>query len=390
MKTATVTWITYNNYGTELQAYALQQYQKEQGIQNDIISDWYIIYKTKDVQESCTTTNENAIAKQLKRVQKYAFHPVRFSKAFLQYCNRKVGKLRCYVNSQSAFEAFKDEYLQILYGLRREDMVLLNQKYDAFICGSDQTWSVFDRNFDGYFYLDFADKKKIAYAASIGTDQIDQEHGEQIAELLKDFSDIAVREKRTAEQLSLLTGRNVEWAVDPTLLYDKYFWSDFCVNAKVPKKKYLLCYFLTDNPWYYDYASALAAHLHLQILLIPSSEACMRRKGAYCKTVGPVEFVSLFKNAEYVLTDSYHGSIFSMIFEKQFIYLKRFKDTDPICQNIRIVSLFEKVDLMSRIVDQRAFEPSDVIPIDYNKVNEIVTAFREQSRQYLQNALSKV
>lgn len=401
MKTATITWITYNNYGTELQAYALQQFLKNEGIYNDIISDYNIIYKSTPSQgqepaaalESVTqNTCARFASKMASRVKKYVFHPVVFGNTLHQYHkNKRETKRWCvYENSQQAFEAFKKERLQIVYGLYREDMASLNPIYNAFLCGSDQIWSVLERNFDGYFYLDFVEKKKIAYAASIGTEHIDQEHSAHIAKWLKDFCAIAVREDRTAEQLSALTGKKVEWVADPTLLHDKAFWSAFCADAPFPKRKYLLCYFLSDNPWYFEYASAMAKHLHLKLLLIPSRASYTQRKECYCKTVGPVEFVSLIQHAQYVLTDSYHGAIFSMLFEKNFIYLKRFKDTDPICQNIRISSLFQKVGLMDRIVEERKFTPDDVQPIDYEKVNGIVMDFRKQSRQFLQNALNKV
>lgn len=399
MKIATVTWITYNNYGTELQAYALQQYFKGMGIQNDIISDRDIVLKNKNVQKDglretriSPSDDEKFLIKQFRRVNKYVLHPVKFGKTLLRYCidKRRTERLCSYTHSQKAFEAFKEEQLQIINGLRREDMSSLNQQYDAFVCGSDQIWSVFDRNFDGYFYMDFVDKKKIAYAVSVGTDQINHAHGAQIAKWLKDYSAISVREEKTAEQLSALTGKEVVWTADPTLLFDRTFWSDFCVGASFPKEKYLLCYFLTDNPWYFDYASALAKYLHLKVLLIPSSAIYTERKVCYRKAVGPIEFVSLFQHAEYVLTDSYHGSIFSMLFEKGFIYLKRFEDTDPICQNIRITSLFQKVGLMNHIIEKKVFIPSDIQQIDYEMVNEILIDFRRQSRQFLRNALSKV
>ena len=400
MKTATITWITYNNYGTELQAYALQQFLKNEGIYNDIISDQNIVNQYKTSQEINTAVNESLIPqkcanltyKLIYRIKKYAFHPAVFCKTLYQYCvyKKEAKKRKIYDNSQQAFETFKKEHLKIVYGMYRKDMVSLNQMYDAFLCGSDQIWSVLEQNFDGYFYLDFVEKTKIAYATSIGTERVDQEHGAKITEWLKNYKAIAVREQKTAKQLSELTGKEIEWVVDPTLLHDKVFWSNFCADTPFPKNKYLLCYFLTDKSWYFEYASDLAKYLHLKLLLIPSKASYTKKKECYCKTVGPIEFVSLFQHAQYVLTDSYHGSIFSMLFEKDFIYLKRFYDSDPICQNIRVYSLFQKLGLLNHIVEERNFSPDDIQIIDYNRVNKIIMDFRKQSIQFLHNALSKV
>lgn len=398
MRTATITWITYNNYGTELQAYALQQYIKGLGIENDIISDKYIVCQTPEVcsdepisekGHNVATVNKHFFLQFAQRVKKYIFHPIKIIKIIhnIGYNKKMFHLMQCYNNSQNLFSEFKDQYLDIVNGLRREDMTNLNSKYDVFICGSDQIWSVLKQNFDGYFFLDFAKGKKISYATSIGTEKIEQETLDKIAEWLNDFSSISVREKRTSEQLTKALHRDVEWVVDPTLLHNTKFWSDFCVDVVPKKKKYLLCYFLNNNEWYFNYAAKLAKHLHLNLLLIPSSFESTNKKGCYSRPVGPKEFVSLFKYASFVLTDSYHGSIFSLLFEKNFIHLKRFSDEDPICQNIRVYSLFEKINLCDHIVEKKIFTNDDVKPIEYNKINIILSELRKESELFIKKAL---
>ena len=398
MRTATITWITYNNYGTELQAYALQQYIKRLGIENEIISDRNIVYKTQEIcsnepvdkiEQNVATENKQIFLKFAHRVKKYLFHPIKIIKIIsnIWYDKKKYELIQCYNDSQKLFKAFKDEYLNIVYGLSREDMATLDQMYDVFICGSDQIWSVFKQNFDGFFFLDFAKGKKISYAPSIGTEKIEQEYMDKIVGWLNDFSSISVREKRTSEQLTEALHRNVEWVVDPTLLHNTKFWSDFCIDVVPPKKKYLLCYFLNNNEWYFNYAAMLAKHLHLHLLLIPSSFEFTNKKECYSRPVGPKEFVSLFKHADFVLTDSYHGTIFSLLFEKNFIHLKRFLDEDPICQNIRVHSLFEKINLSDHIVEKKFFTIDDVKPIEYNIVNSILSEWRKKSEDFLKKAL---
>ena len=396
MKTATITWITHNNYGTMLQAYGLQQCLRQMGVSNDIISDRKIIHEPAPiaaqelsaVQAPVVADNKGMV----RRIKKYALNPGEFMHALRGYCIDKqyTRDVQMFAEYQRPFDVFKNERLDIICGLRREDMASLNENYDAFVCGSDQIWSVLEQNFDGYFYLDFARKKKIAYAPSIGTDQIDQDHRQQITAWLRDYCAISVREKQSAAQLSEFTQQDVAWVADPTLLHDSAFWAEFSANAYVPSSKYLLCYFLADKPWYYEYAHAMAKHLKVKLLLIPSNPKQLHRKERCRQPVGPEEFVSLIRHAQYVLTDSYHGSIFSMLFQRNFTYLKRFADTDPACQNIRIYSLFEKAGLTDRIVENKKFEAADVRPIDYTKVDSILQDFRNHSREFLQNALLNI
>lgn len=394
MKTATITWITYNNYGTELQAYALQKYLNKNGIDNDIISDLHIVNKSK---KGVTTSKEVPTAVQaekwsvrIKRLaRKYLFHPIRLGKVIYDVWEdkRRDKAASWYRNSQLRYDEFKKAHLSIVYGLYREDMLELNRTYDAFLCGSDQIWSVLDVNFDGYFYLDFAAKKKIAYATSIGTDKISPEKSEQIAVWLKDYHAISVRESATAKQLAQISGQPVHWVCDPTLLHDRSFWEMLCKDIVAPKKKYMVCYFLSNKSWYFTYAVALAKHLGLTILLIPSCAEYTQRRECCRQGVGPKEFVALFRDARFVLTDSYHGSIFSLLFEKNFLYLKRFSDADPNSQNIRIISLFEKLGLQKHIIMEKEFTPNDIQYTDYIKIEEILSDFRKKSGEFLLNAL---
>lgn len=391
MKTATVTWITYNNYGTELQAYALQQYLKELQIENTIISDRNIVIKVKEespkeLQEETLTRVVETLKKRVWRLlKKYCCHPLSFIKIVRVYREEFIRRKEeaFYFESQQYIEQFKKNDLTILYGKSREEMAELNDEFDAFICGSDQIWSIFEQNFDGFFYLDFANKKKISYATSIGTNIIPDSKALKISEWLRDFSAISVREEKTAEKLSQLLGKSVQWVVDPTFLHNRDFWTLFCGNFKAPKGQYLLCYFLENKEWYYKYAISMAKYLHLKLVIIPSRVEVTHRKGAFHYPVGPKEFVGLFRSASYVLTDSYHGSIFSLIFEKKFLYLKRFGDNHPENQNIRIESLFEYLGILNNIVEEKKFDSQDMKSFSYIEITKKLVEFRNKSREYI-------
>ena len=400
MKTATVTWITHSNYGTDLQAYALQRYLLKCGHENTIISDKYIIcpYLLSEANSQEIATDSSAKVSSvhtqdlLARIKRYILNPkvlVREYKIHTEYkksCS-KYKKCEPYRDCLRLIDDFKTRKLFISESYPKESMYKHNDMYDAFICGSDQIWSVFDINFNGYFYLDFVTKKKIAYSPSVGTDIISDEKKKAIKEYLQDFSAISVRENVSAVQLSELCGVDVEWVCDPTLLHDREFWTNFSSSATVCENKYMFCYFLGENEWYFSYVKMLAKYLRLKPVLIPIRESFSFCKWAYKEGVSPEKFVALIKNASFVVTDSYHAMIFSIIFEKKFLYLKRFKDDDPLCQNIRVDSLMGRLKLSQLYISEKNFEKKDVQNIDYRIVNQKISKFRESSKKFLNDSL---
>lgn len=395
MKTATVTWITYNNYGTELQAFALQQYIRSLGIDNVIISDEMILkggQRPPSLTNHCDNT-EHINAQRIKAwIKKYLFNPQKAVKLCLAIINARIQQIKkqkqqkAYYQSQELFESFKQSQLKILYGKTRKDMPSLNEFFDVFICGSDQIWSTFDHNFDGYYFLDFAEKKKISYATSLGTTVIDKKKLDSIKEWTNDFYKISVREKESSEQLSSVLNRTVEWVLDPTLLHDKSFWISHSHRYPI-RSKYLVCYFLEDKPWYLEYAKNLCKYLKLKLIVIPSSKRYSECKFSLKRGIGPQEFIDLISNAHFVLTDSYHASIFSLIFEKNFLYFKRFNDNDANCQNIRIYSLFNLLNINNVIVEEKSFSPEDIVSLEYSEINKILEEQRDFSKNYLKGCL---
>ncbi|MDN0044615.1 polysaccharide pyruvyl transferase family protein [Mediterraneibacter glycyrrhizinilyticus] len=388
MKTATVTWITYNNYGTLLQAYALQQQLLEWGIENEILYDKNILqsHKSKYVQPIVEDAekNENVSNNRSLRTRFIGLlsRPRRILNVFLARVNREKYE-RPYIESQELCEVFKRTNLKIFYDVNIDKLNVLNNQYDIFIAGSDQIWSVFERNFNSFYYLDFVKKKKIAYAPSLGTNIITEQSKEKIKSLLADFSFISVREKETATQLTQLLDQKVEWVADPTLLQDRQFWSKFTIGSPIRKKKYLLCYFLENREWYFDYAKRIAKKLNLDIVLLPNRWEYISCEYIIKRGVGPKEFVSLIQHADYVLTDSYHGSIFSLIFNRNFQYLLRFSHNDPTSQNIRIYSLFDYLGIDDRIVLSIEGKLPPIEIINYSTINKKIEEFRSLSKDCL-------
>lgn len=388
MNTATVTWITYNNYGTLLQAYSLQKALQKLGHENVILNDTQILKEFFAAKRKSAPPAQHApiFAQETKvqRVMRILENPGTLPRRLLARTDPQRYAFP-YEGSQKACLDFKREALKIRDDVFTEDLQRLNEDYDAFIAGSDQVWSVFDSIFNPYYYLDFVRKQKIAYAPCLGTDKIPADTAWRIRELLDDFSAVSVRENVSARQLSEIMGRDVAWVCDPTLLHGRDFWSDFAADIPARKGKYLLCYFLENRPWYFARAKALAKQLGLKIRLIPSRWEHLRSQYVVNDAVGPREFVSWFRDAAYVLTDSYHGSIFSLIFEKDFQYLLRFSPDDPASQNIRTQSLFERLGLQSRIVTENTVTVQ--MNMDHGHIQDKLTRFREESMSYLKQSL---
>lgn len=390
MKTATVTWITYNNYGTLLQAYALQKQIELLGHENVILNDGQILKAYFEAKRKSAPPAQPASARTappetaLQRGMRALGNPGDLPRKLLSRLDRERYGAP-YEESQRACDAFRREAMKIL-DVAPAELSGLNTAYDAFVCGSDQVWSVFDSIFNPYYYLDFAHKRKIAYAPCLGTDRILEETADRIRELLADFTAISARENVSAQQLSEITGKEVAWVCDPTLLHDADFWSKFAEDATVPKGKYLLCYFLESKPWYFDKAKTLAKRLGLKIRLVPSRWEHLQSGHVITEAIGPREFVALFRDASYVLTDSYHGSIFSVIFEKSFQYLLRFAPDDPASQNIRIQSLFDRLCLHDRIVT----ENGDAVMHTMNDetLQRELVGVREESLAFLKESLA--
>ena len=388
MNIATVTWITYNNYGTELQAFALQQYIQSLGYTNSILSDYDIL---KSHHAVITAKKPRANTKPTSTSPQHYGRLLHLFKRLIRMIKRKKLQrtLRPFTDSQKKIELFKKQFLSIDYDVITERLPTLDDRFDCFVAGSDQIWSTLQINFNGYYYLNFSKRQKVAYAPSFGMEKIPEEMQQVICDYLNDYKGLSVREQINQQQLANLTGKQVAFVCDPTLLMNSSFWSRFCSSATKPKGRYLICYFLETKEWYYEYARQLAKWLHLQPVLIPNRKEHTSQKSCYPFAVGPVEFVALIEGADYVLTDSYHGSIFSVVFSKSFICFKRFEDNEPNNQNSRIISLFNLLGLQGNIIKEKEFDSSDIQSIDYESVQNKVIAFRETSEKYLCEKLSE-
>lgn len=269
------------------------------------------------------------------------------------------------------------------------------KNYSAVLIGSDQLW-VPKGYSTGFFNLLFVPENvpKLAYATSFGVSEIPKNKRKAAKYFLNRMDYISVRELRASEMIKELTGREVPTVVDPTILFTGEEWKEIITEKKVVEnEKYIFCYFLGNNPEQRLEVEKLKKATGYKIVFIPhldefiESDIKFGDKQLY--NVGPEEFVNLIRNAEYVCTDSFHGSVFSILNHKKFVTFNRFKTTDRNSRNSRIDSLLQQTNLSERRYDGNLVEQI-VKDIDYDKVESRLTKMREKSEDYLEMALKSI
>lgn len=361
-RTATITWITYHNFGTYLQAYALQKVIRYLGYENHIISDRRI------VDSQCEANSfRNFIAKV------YHF-----------FCgNRQIVKGR--KREKASYDKFVRQYLYI------DDSWLnysdLDNKYDIYICGSDQIWTPNFRKIEEFYFGGFTSKKKIAYAPSIGQKYCSQEYVMQVKPLLEQFKYLSIREITGQKLLTAFLDKPIRLAVDPTLLLPSCEWLTLAEASMKDIRPYVLCYFLTYNELYMDLVTKFAQMIQMPVKIFITDKRFIEHADISLFS-GPIEFLQEVKNASYFFTDSYHGSIFAVIFEKRFWTFKRFKDGERNNQNSRIEDFFRILGLSDYFVDNIDLrEIINIPPINYDKVKQVIQVERMRSMDYLKYSL---
>lgn len=377
MKTATVTWYHFENFGTALQAYAMQRVVTDAGFENDIIA-----YKSNshEVKNSERLTLKIILKKIFSKI--YRIPEVFYKKTFY----------RSYAKRSMLFKDFIDEHLSLSRECRnQEDFERIDKEYDKFLCGSDQIWS--PALFDSVFFLEFVkgNYRKIAYGPSLGRNFIGEEIKEKFKECVNNVHFLSVRENTGAKLLKDLTGREATIVLDPTLLVDSSRWKSIAVRPTV-KREYILCYFLGDNKFPYQYLKRFNPNKQYEVVIITEKISDMRKPGFNVVEAGPSEFIGYCENARYIFTDSFHGIIFSILFKKQFFSFLRFVDKAPESQNSRVYNILQTFGLMDRLVlsferNKKEVEKRKKQDIDYIIMGKKIEKERQKSLSYLINAL---
>jgi hypothetical protein len=369
--TATLTWFT-GNYGSIMQAFALQNEINDLGYNNQIIN--YIPDKFEKLSFFCTSSARMITLKAKIENRKIA----------LSFLSQNEVK-----EKEKKFDEFNMHYLNLTDRISRQrDMSQLTGKYNVFLCGSDQIWN--PSYFKACNFLNFVpeDIKKIAYAPSVGASVLQGYERNRMQPLLQRFRHISVREESSKKLIESMVEEPVQVVCDPVFLLSKDTWEQK-LNLCRTNEKYILCYFLGDNPQYSISVKLLEKSLGLKVKVIPTNSFGYKMGFETLKTVGPKEWINLIYGAELVLTDSFHATAFSIIFNKNFFVMKRFSDNSKRSQNSRIYHILDKTGLQGRIWDNNAIEKInyDIKNVVWNEVNCRIAEYRDESEAWLKNAL---
>ena len=360
-KVGIITFHTALNYGAVLQTYALQNFLNEQGIENEIID-----YECPFI-EQCYKPFHIENKKILNAIVRGFLFGRTISKKrdrFNSFINNHLNLSEKYSDSKSINEV-KDDY-------------------SCFISGSDQVWSPITAGFDSVYFLDFADdNQKISYAASIGTNEISEDLKMKYVERLDGFNEISVREESAKELLNDIGIKTkIEVHADPTLLLKKDNWSKLSVDLPNSiHSKYLLVFNVEKPIHDLEFAKKKAKELDLQLVYLNDRTVKKDKDITYIQAASPELFLSLFRNADMIVSNSFHGTVFSIIFKKQFyVELENKKQ-----RNIRVENLLRNLELNNREINDVDSIINDEMWI---RVENILEEKRIMAKEYLKRNIN--
>lgn len=357
-----ITFHDADNYGAVLQAYALTQSIKniKLDLQVEIIN-----YKMPFILRSYKLIK-------FKNKNIYIFIRTLLS-SVINLKVRSIKKLK--------FKSFRKRYMSL------SDNVYYKAKeingYDAYIVGSDQVWNSDITGYEAVFFLDFCNDsaQKISYAASIGKNKLSESDVDFIKQHINNLDFISVREDNAVELIKAFTNKKVSRVLDPTFLLGEYEWAKLVSDKKITQD-FILLYMVSMNEEALKVADLISKMMKLPVWYINDSYKKDKYKFKHIRGIGPLEFLNLFKNAKFIVTTSFHGTAFSIIFNKNFVTVP-YKRTSS-----RMVDLLKRIKLEKRIIETSSeIDNKYEFNIDYTIPNGILKQEKEQSLMFLKEAL---
>ncbi len=355
MKIGIVTFHRAINYGAVIQAWALTQFLIESGHEAKIV-DYFPRYYSKA---------SSALSKKRFGLNRHNLIRLRFWK-------------------------FRKEWMQLssrLYAsfgeLQRDNLGM-----DAYICGSDQIWnpSLTGGDFDPVMFLAFAGQgtRRIAYGPSLGQAELSPEYLPKLKTHLANLDHISAREDSAVSIIRSL-GFPATEVIDPALLPSSY------ASISRPRRKgsYILAYQVIRDHFFEDVAHRVSKALRLPIVMIGWGDSCVGDSGITATvTPTPNEWIGLFENASAVVTNSFHGTLFSVLFKRNFVTTAL--HGREAAKNVRLVDILDKLGLSKRLFpSEDGCEPEDILRVetDWDSVEYRLSLLRKCSREFLLNAL---
>lgn len=372
----------HNNYGTSLQGYAMLKKIQQLGYEVEVIhyvKQLSTIQKIKFVANAIRAGEWKSIVarltakRTLKKYPQYAAGIAKRTKAVNAY---KAKKLLPLFHTYVGYDALHKGSLN----------------YDAVVVGSDQVWTPMSLP-NKFFNLLFVDDSvhKIAYASSFGVSEIPSFQRKETGLYLDRFYRIGVREERGKEIVEELSHQKATVVADPTLLLTREEWEAEISDARPNESEpYIFCYFLGTNQEARKTANKLRKQTGYKIITIRHMDEYVPEDEQFGDeapyNVDPNDFVKYISKAAYVCTDSFHCTVFSILFHRQFMTFYRFAEGSKTGRNSRINSLFDLFELQERLYKGDINKITN--PIDYNSVDEKLSELRKESIYFLNECLA--
>jgi hypothetical protein len=366
MKIGIISYHNSVNYGAVLQIFALKTTLEKMGAEVSVI----------DYRAIASEYGEFSLRKSIENNS--------FIKALAKFLYYNLIAKKSIKDRKEKFDDFTIRYFNFSPHYKSLNEFEKLNKYDAIICGSDQIWNPEITNgFDPMLFCDFnSDRvRKYSYAASVGDVMIISTEDKKTVflNLIKNFEQVSVREQDLADFISENTEINPLVTLDPTLLLNAKEY-DKVEDTKNTKKDYVLIYQLSRYPKTLEVAKQLAKENNLQIIEIINNPYIRNKNKLMQFSASPAEFVNLMKNANYIITNSFHGTVFSIIFRKNFYTIV------SRVRNSRIINILGTLGLSDRLLEESSRDfPRD--EIDYSKVKPLLEKEREASLNYLKKII---
>lgn len=366
MKIGILTYQRAINYGAFLQAFALRSYLQQCGHDVDIID-------------------------YMPEGHSIAYNPLHINRSsnYIDYLLtniRNIIRLPFSIKRIKRMESLQKRHLQLdseIAYKHGEQLAALD--YDCIVYGSDQIWWKHSplptyTGFDNVFWGDYIRKdiRKITYAASMGVIDLTEEDKLFIQSSLRSFSAISVREEDLMTTIQPLTKEEVELVIDPVLIVGKDFWEKYATR-QTPNKPYVLLYSLLPSREAEDFAKNIAEKKNCKYIEITGRIELRKLLSGAIQTADAFDLISFIRNADYVVSTSFHGTAFSVLFEKQFIAFGMKKNSS------RVHSLLKQLGIEERLLTEE--QPEELEMINYSNVSVRLALLREKSHAYLQKAI---
>lgn len=365
-KVGLITFHGAHNYGSMLQAYALQNVIKLCGyhceiidFRSDIQREMYSVFKKNK--------NIKDVLRNIYRLRNYKER------------KRKSDKFEDFIKNKLLVS--KDRYKSL------EEIMSNPPDYDMYVCGSDQVWNMHCVDFSPAYFLPFAKEKKcISFAPSLGVvNELYDGFTVQFESLIKNIDYISVRENQAADIINKLTDKEAEVVLDPTFLLKKEKW-DKLTGKAIINTPYILFYSLECNDEVLNIAKGISRKYNLPIVNPVYSRKYDDKSFIKVYDSGPLEFINLIKNASLICTNSFHGTAFSIIYRKPFYSLAGTSDK-LMSNDSRRMNILKKLNLQDRIIYNPDMTNKKSFAIDYSEADRLLEKEISSSLRFLRKSL---